>query len=89
MGPASGPPLVLDQWAKQFQVSAADAFALLAHVRIREIDRRGWQGFASEVHVDDAARARAMAEALPDEFARLRKQAVREGLKHPVLERLQ
>lgn len=25
-------PLVLDHWARQFQVSAADAFALLAHV---------------------------------------------------------
>jgi serine/threonine-protein kinase HipA len=60
--------------------------------RIREIDRRRWQAFAREVHVDDSAliaRARSMAEALPGEFARLRKQAVREGLKHPVLGRLQ
>ena len=60
--------------------------------RLRDIDRRRWQAFAREAHVDDAAliaRARAMAKALPVEFARLRKQAVREGLTHPVLERLQ
>jgi serine/threonine-protein kinase HipA len=60
--------------------------------RIREMDLRRWRSFAREVHVDDTAliaRARAMAKALPDEFARLRKQAVREGLRHPVLGRLQ
>jgi serine/threonine-protein kinase HipA len=60
--------------------------------RIREIDRRRWQAFAREARVDDEAllaRASAMAAALPAEFARLRKQAVREGLKHPVLEHLQ
>jgi serine/threonine-protein kinase HipA len=60
--------------------------------RIREIDRRRWQAFAREARVDEdgvIARARAMAASIPREFATLRERAAREGLKHPVLERLQ
>ena len=60
--------------------------------RLQEIDLRRWQAFAREARVDEAAllsRAAAMASAIPDEFATLRKQAAREGVKHPALERLQ
>ncbi len=60
--------------------------------RIRELDRRRWQTLARECRIDESpliARAKHMAAAIPDEFAALRKQAAREGLKHPAIERLQ
>jgi serine/threonine-protein kinase HipA len=60
--------------------------------RIREIDRRRWQVFAREARVDEdavIARAREMAASIPREFATLREQARRDGMKHPVLERMQ
>ncbi|HET6332045.1 MAG TPA: HipA domain-containing protein [Polyangiales bacterium] len=60
--------------------------------RIREIDRRRWQVFAREARVDESslvARAQKMAAAIPGEFAALRERAARDGLKHPVLGRLQ
>jgi serine/threonine-protein kinase HipA len=60
--------------------------------RIRDIDRRRWQLLAREAGIDEGAlitRARTMAAAIPGEFAALRARAAREGLKHPVLTRLQ
>jgi serine/threonine-protein kinase HipA len=60
--------------------------------RIRDIARRSWQTLAREAQLDEAAlvaRAKAMAAAIPGEFAKLREGAAREGLEHPAIERLQ
>ena len=59
--------------------------------RIRDIDRRRWNVFAREVHVDAdvlVSRAKAMAAAIPTEFEKLRSEAARQGLKHPAIARL-
>lgn len=60
--------------------------------RVHEIGRSNWQSFAKLNRIDDEElidRAQAMAAAIPDEYATLRKQAAREGIKHPAVERLQ
>lgn len=60
--------------------------------KVHEIERRSWQSFAREARLDEAElleRAKAMAKAIPDEFAELRAGAARQGIKHPALERLQ
>jgi hypothetical protein len=60
--------------------------------KIHELDQRRWRTFAREARVDEAeliVRAKAMAAAIPDEFATLRAQATREGIEHAVLGRSQ
>lgn len=60
--------------------------------RVHDIGRRSWKSFANLNRIDEdeiLARAQAMAAAIPDEFAMLRKQAALDGIKHPALERLQ
>jgi serine/threonine-protein kinase HipA len=60
--------------------------------RVHDISRRSWQGFAKLTGIDEDElldRARAMAAAIPDEYATLRKQAASDGIKHPALVRLQ
>lgn len=59
--------------------------------RLREIDRKAWQTFARDARVDAEAlisRARAMAEALPQQFEVLREQAAKQGLRHAAIDRL-
>ena len=59
--------------------------------RIREIERRHWQQLARDVHAGPTRlveRALALAEAIPEAFARLRDEARRQGLTHSVIDRL-
>jgi serine/threonine-protein kinase HipA len=90
--------------APLYDIASAYAYPRLQHqklklamkigskYRVHEIGRNSWQSFAKRNRIDEDElldRAQTMAAAIPDEYATLRKQAAREGIKHPALERLQ
>jgi serine/threonine-protein kinase HipA len=68
------------------------AMKLGGEYRLRKIGLRQWQKLAKEVRIDEntvLGRAVAIAEAIPEQVARIAAQMKREGIKHPLLGKLE
>lgn len=67
------------------------AMKIGGNYKLHDIGIRQWRKFAGAANLDDGeliARIAGMAQRLPEEAARVRQDAAREGLKHPILDRL-
>jgi HipA-like protein len=95
--------VVLERWAKRFQVSARNAFGLISNVgedcagavggeyRVQAVGARQLRKLAAELHLSPdqiVARAAELAAAVPQASAEIAEQLTHHGLRHPLVARL-